>query len=178
MIRAAALAFALASAGTAGADPAVPEPQGYHGEPYLSPVPDTLSGATVMDAAAAARAQAEGAVLIDVLPQVRRPEGLPAGTLFRMPRHDTIPGAVWLPGVGYEALSAQDSARFSAALERISGGQADSPLVFFCKPDCWMSWNAARRAVTLGYRRVGWFPGGTDAWAATEGDLTPATPLD
>ena len=131
MIRAAALALALASAGTAGADPAVPEPQGYHGEPYLSPVPDTLSGATVMDAAAAARAQAEGAVLIDVLPQVRRPEGLPAGTLFRVPRHDTIPGAVWLPGTGYQALAPGDEAAFFAALDRLTRGDKAAPLVFF-----------------------------------------------
>ena len=50
--------------------------------------------------------------------------------------------------------------------------------MFFCKADCWMSWNAARRAVALGYGRVAWFPGGTDAWAAVGRALVPAVPAD
>ena len=28
-----------------------------------------------------------------------------------------------------------------------------------------MSWNAAKRALALGYRRVLWYPEGTDGWA-------------
>ena len=62
-------------------------------------------------------------------------------------------------------------------LEAVDGDRA-AALVFFCKADCWMSWNAARRAVALGYGRVGWFPGGTDAWAAEGRALVPAVPAD
>jgi PQQ-dependent catabolism-associated CXXCW motif protein len=36
--------------------------------------------------------------------------------------------------------------------------------VFFCLKDCWMSWNAAKRALSLGYRNVMWFSEGTDGW--------------
>ena len=46
------LASALALlmlAGPAAAAP--PEPQGFHGEPYRSPVPATLAGATVLSLA-------------------------------------------------------------------------------------------------------------------------------
>lgn len=172
-----AAALALIASG-ALADPSVPEPQGYRGEPYLAPVPDTLAGATVLDAAGVADWQARGAVLIDVLPAVRPPSGLPEGTIWRAPRHDSLPAAVWLPGTGYDRLSPADEAAFAAALERLSGGDRNAALVFFCKADCWMSWNAARRAVTLGHRRVAWFPGGTDVWAADGRPLVPATPPD
>jgi PQQ-dependent catabolism-associated CXXCW motif protein len=37
-------------------------------------------------------------------------------------------------------------------------------MVFYCKPDCWMSWNAARRALSLGYTRVDWYPDGAAGW--------------
>ncbi len=49
-------------------------------------------------------------------------------------------------------------------------------LAFYCKADCWMSWNAAKRAVSYGYRQVLWFPGGPDAWAANGNKLQPGTP--
>ncbi|QJD16842.1 rhodanese-like domain-containing protein [Paracoccus sanguinis] len=177
--RAAALACLLAGLGAAAAaDPAVPEPQGYRGEPYRAPVPDTLAGATVLDAAGTADWQAQGAVLIDVLPATRRPAGLPAGTLWRAPVHETLPGAVWLADTGYDRLAPEVERGFVAALERLSHGDRGAALVFFCKADCWMSWNAARRAVALGYGRVGWFPGGTDAWAAEGRALVPAVPAD
>lgn len=159
------IAWLLAAALT-GAAPTVPEPAEYHGEPYRSAVPATLAGALVVDAAGAAEAQAHGAALIDVLPRTARPAGLPPGTLWRDPPHATIPGAIWLPGVGYDALPARDEQRLKATLAEVTKADKAGPVLFFCKADCWMSWNAARRAVALGYTGVLWFPGGTDDWAA------------
>ncbi|HRO13492.1 MAG TPA: PQQ-dependent catabolism-associated CXXCW motif protein [Paracoccus sp. (in: a-proteobacteria)] len=150
--------------------------QPYHGEPYRAPVPDTLAGATVLDAAGTADWQARGAVLIDVLPQIRKPEGLPPGTIWRPPGHDTLAGAVWLPGTGYDRLAPADEAGFAAALDRLARGDKAAPLVFFCKADCWMSWNAAKRALSFGHTQVGWFPGGTDDWLAEGRDMEPAVP--
>ncbi|MDP2740597.1 MAG: PQQ-dependent catabolism-associated CXXCW motif protein, partial [Pseudorhodobacter sp.] len=46
------------------------------------------------------------------------------------------------------------------------GGDPERPVVFFCLSDCWMSWNAATRALNYGYTRVFWYPLGTDGWAA------------
>ena len=37
-------------------------------------------------------------------------------------------------------------------------------IVIYCLRDCWMSWNAAKRAMTMGYRNVVWYPDGTDGW--------------
>lgn len=154
----------------------VPEPEGYRGPPYRAPVPATLAGATVVDLAQAEAMQAAGAVLIDAMPQVARPDNLPAGTIWNDKPHDTIPGAVWLPGFGYESLAPADEAAFAATLALLSRGDSAHPLVFFCKAECWMSWNAAKRAVADGYRAVFWFPGGTDDWAAAGKDLVRATP--
>lgn len=175
MTRLAALALLLAAAAAHATPP--PEPHGFRGEPYDAPVPATLAGATVLDSEAAAGWQADGATLIDVMPQIRRPNGLPAGTLWRDPGHDTIPGAVWLPGAGYERLAPQAESAFYAALDRLTGNNRAAPLVFFCKSDCWMSWNAARRAILRGHSRVGWFPGGTDDWMAFHGTSEPAQPF-
>lgn len=171
---AAAALLWLAAALPAAAD-TVPEPQGYHPAPYESPVPATLAGARVIDAAAALRLHEAGAIFVDVLPQMRRPEGLPAGTFWRVPPHDSIPGALWLPAAGFERLTAAEAATFEAALSHATGADRAKPLVIFCRPDCWLSWNAARRAVSLGYRAVHWFPGGTQEWQAEGGRLAPVT---
>jgi PQQ-dependent catabolism-associated CXXCW motif protein len=42
--------------------------------------------------------------------------------------------------------------------------------------DCWMSWNAARRAVALGYSAVNWYPLGADGWANSGLPLAENTP--
>jgi PQQ-dependent catabolism-associated CXXCW motif protein len=36
--------------------------------------------------------------------------------------------------------------------------------VIYCLADCWMSWNAAKRALADGYANVAWYPDGTDGW--------------
>ena len=37
-------------------------------------------------------------------------------------------------------------------------------MVIYCLRDCWMSWNAAKRALSYGYPNVAWYPDGTDGW--------------
>jgi PQQ-dependent catabolism-associated CXXCW motif protein len=43
-------------------------------------------------------------------------------------------------------------------------GNTAHPIVLFCLRDCWMSWNAAKRALSYGYTAVSWFPDGSDGW--------------
>lgn len=176
MIRRAAL-LAVALAGAAVAQ--VPEPDGYRGEPYNAPVPTTLAGAAVIDAEAALALYDEGAAFIDVYPRVRKPEGLPEGTVWNEPRHDTIPNAIWLWDTGYDRLASAEEARLETGLATATNGDKTAPVVIFCRADCWMSWNAAKRAVALGYGQVIWFPGGTDAWTEALGaDLVAAQPVE
>lgn len=144
-----------------------PEPEGYRLHDYRAPVPATLAGATVLDTKGAQALHLSGeAVFIDVLPSPPKPENLPAGTIWQAPARDTIPGATWLPDVGFGEIPAETDRYFREHLEALTGGDRDRPVVFFCLPDCWMSWNAARRAIVeYGMRDVYWYPLGTDGWA-------------
>lgn len=156
-----------------------PEPQDYRGEPYNAPVPETLAGAETIGAERALELHDEGVPFVDVYPRTRKPENLPEDTFWNEPRHDTIPEAVWLWDTGYQKLSPAEEARLAKGLAQVTGGDKASPLVIFCRADCWMSWNAAKRAVSLGYTRVYWFAGGTDAWQEVLGpDLIRAEPVD
>ncbi len=143
----------------------VSEPDGYRMNDYRAPVPKTLKGAKVVDAEAAGVLHDDAsAILIDVYPQAPKPPGLPANAVWRTPKHHSIEGAVWLPNVGYGKLAAGPEGYFKSSLERLTGGAKDKIIVFFCLKDCWMSWNAAKRAMAWGYNNVVWFPDGTDGW--------------
>jgi len=145
--------------------PPAPEPDSYRMQDFRAPVPATLKGARVLTNDEAADLwNKNAAVFIDVYPQAPKPPNLPAGTFWRDPVHRSVEGAQWLPNVGYGALPSEMEAYFRAALDKLSNGRRDAPLVFFCLKDCWMSWNAAKRALELGFTNVMWFRDGTDGW--------------
>jgi PQQ-dependent catabolism-associated CXXCW motif protein len=155
------LAFGLAAPAFAE----VPEPSDYRQNEYRGDVPATLKGATVVDAKQVHAMMAdEAVVMIDVLPQPPRPAELPATTLWHPPARHDIPGSIWLANVGFGGLSAEMDTYFRKALEGVSLGRKNRKLVFYCEAKCWMSWNAAKRAVEYGYTAVYWFPGGMQAW--------------
>ena len=161
-VMAAALVPALAPAQEAPAEPA-----GYRMEAYRAPVPETLAGARVLSTQEARALWEEGAVFVDVLPRPPRPEGLPEGTIWRPTPRDDIPGSVWLPDTGFGALSPEAAEYLAEGLREASGGDPAATLVIYCKAECWMSWNAAKRAMEeLGHSDVAWYPEGTDGWAA------------
>jgi PQQ-dependent catabolism-associated CXXCW motif protein len=176
-VRALALAAALALAGPAAAD-APPEPDDYRMDDFRAPTPATLAGATVVDAARAAALWRAGAGFLDVMPRPEKPEGLPPGTLWRDRPRDSVPGAVWAPNTGYGRLSPAADAYLRAAFAAAKRGDASRPVVVFCEMDCWMSWNAARRAVRdYGLTGVHWFPDGTDGWRFEDLPLARVEPL-
>jgi quinoprotein dehydrogenase-associated probable ABC transporter substrate-binding protein/PQQ-dependent catabolism-associated CXXCW motif protein len=159
-----------------GAAP-VAEPDGYRLADYRAPTPEGLAGArTVSTAELEQMMRSERPVLIDVLPAPREPPGRPEGSLWRPPSHDSLPGALWLPNVGYGELSPEFEAWFKEHLERIVVDAPGRPLVFFCEAECWMSWNAARRALSWGYDDVVWYPEGVDGWRAAGQLLIPIQP--
>ena len=103
------------------------------------------------------------AAFIDVLPQAPRPKNLPADVVWRdKPRFD-IPRSLWLPDTGYGELAPVMLDYFRRGLDKALDGR-QRPLVFYCLKDCWMSWNAAKRALALGYSNVAWYPEGSDGW--------------
>jgi quinoprotein dehydrogenase-associated probable ABC transporter substrate-binding protein/PQQ-dependent catabolism-associated CXXCW motif protein len=156
----------------------VPEPAGYRLAEYRAPVPPSLSGASVVTTAELEALVATARpLLIDVLPAPREPANRPPGSVWRpQPRAD-LPGSVWLPNVGYGELSAEFETYFRDNLARLAGDDRSRPIVFYCQADCWMSWNAAKRALAYGYRNVVWYPEGSDGWRSAGLPLADAEPV-
>lgn len=154
-----------------------PEPETYRLEGYRAPTPATLSGAKVLNTEQAATLWRDhSAIFVDVLPQAPRPAGLPAGTIWRDKPRPDIPGSIWLPDTGYGALAPITLQYFVEGLKKATQNDRARWLVFYCLADCWMSWNAARRALQLGYANVAWYREGTDGWSAAGLPMQPATP--
>jgi PQQ-dependent catabolism-associated CXXCW motif protein len=154
----------LAGAAARGGD--VPEPDGYRTGEYRAPTPATLRGARVVTTAEAKQLwDAKDALFVDVMPHAPRPANLPAGTIWRERPRQSLPGSVWLPDTGYGELAPVTERYLRDNLARATAGDRARLLVFYCLKDCWMSWNAAKRALAMGYTNVAWYPDGTDGWA-------------
>jgi PQQ-dependent catabolism-associated CXXCW motif protein len=175
-VRRAALVF-LAAALAPPAAAQVAEPEGYRMEEYSAPVPATLEGASVVGPQEAhALWEAGETAFIDALPWTPRPANLPEGTMWREKPRDSIPGAIWLANTGYGDLAEVMHDYFRAGLDDVTEGDPGHPVLFFCLADCWMSWNAAKRALAEGYTEVYWMPEGTDGWTAAGYPLERVTP--
>jgi PQQ-dependent catabolism-associated CXXCW motif protein len=81
-----------------------------------------------------------------------------------------------LPDTGYGILAPATEDYLRQGLARASGGNRQTLLVIYCLSDCWMSWNAAKRALTYGYTDVAWYPEGTDGWEHANLPLADAQP--
>jgi len=155
----------------------VPEPEGYRTENYRAPTPATLDGARVLTTTDAHRIWTEReAIFLDVLPRPPRPANLPPGTIWRDKPRLSIPGSIWLPDTGYGALAPVMEGYLRSNLARISAGDRAKLLVVFCQRACWMSWNVAKRVLTMGYINVAWYPDGTDGWQEANLPLQELTP--
>lgn len=125
--------------------------------PYHAPTPREIPGARVVHTLDL-HAMLKGPVrplLIDVLSG----EG-----------HETLAGAVWLGGAGRgESFDDPVQLELAPLLLRLAAGDRATPLVFFCAgSQCWLSYNAALRAVASGFTNVYWYRGGIDAWEAAQ----------
>ena len=164
MIRRGFLGLLLISHGVVAAGE-IAAPDGFRMEDYRAPTPPEVPGGRAIDTdEARALFDRPGVVWVDVLPAVRRPQGLPASTLWRPSPHRGIPGSLWLPEVGRGALAPETEASFRSVLARATSGDPSRPIVFYCLVDCWMSWNAAKRVAGWGYATVLWYRDGMDGW--------------
>ena len=142
-----------------------PEPQDYRMSQYRSATPCTLKGGTVVTVEEVQSLHnQEGALLIDVLPAPRRPKNFPADSIWLPKSRWNIPGSVWLANAGLGVLPVEEERHFREHLARLTNGDKSRKLVLYCLANCWMSWNAAKRAIEWGYSAVYWFPEGTNGW--------------
>lgn len=146
---------------------------GYRLDRYRSPTPATVEGAQTIDTATLQRMleSADKPVLIDVF---RRP--WLHGQFAADEAHRNIPDSLWLANVGEGQPESRWLDYFAHYLEQASGGDRTRPLVLYCKSDCWLSWNASKRAAALGYTRLYWYRDGIDAWQQAGLPLQTATP--
>lgn len=149
---------------------------GYRLGQYRAPVPAEAPGAVTVGLAEVQVLRDQGALLLDVM-GVQRFEIAPDGTWLTPERRDTIPRAHWLPVVGWGRLEPWQAGYLETSLLALTAGDRARAMVVFCKVDCWLSWNAAKRIAAAGYTGVHWFPGGADAWAEAGLPLERATPL-
>ncbi|PWC34519.1 sulfurtransferase [Azospirillum sp. TSO35-2] len=141
----------------------VPRPEGFRMSDYRSPTPDAVSGAETVDTAAVQALVAQGRTVPIFVQRLER-STLPGGPWLQSKPYRQIPGSVWLPNVGVGAPDAATLAWFEEHLARLTQGDRGRDVLFYCLSDCWLSWNAAKRAVLLGYARVHWYPTGIDGW--------------
>ncbi len=141
------------------------EPEGYRTDNYRAPVPATLAGARVLTTEEAeAIWRANSGAFVDVMPRPPKPNNLPEGTVWRDAPRRNIPGSMWLPDTGYGTLPPAMDDYLQRGLAHASRGNKAALLVIYCLADCWMSWNAAKRALAYGYSNIAWYPDGTDGW--------------
>jgi PQQ-dependent catabolism-associated CXXCW motif protein len=162
---AALLCFSLAYS----ADPSyAPEPEGFWSGPIDSAVPATIRGGKVIHADDVEMLlKKQNAVIVDVSSTPKRPEGMALDAPWLPLPHESIPGTVWIPEVGMAELSDRLDEFFQAQLVDITGNDLDRVLIVYCHERCWLSWNAAKRAIGYGYRNVHWFPEGVEGWRAS-----------
>jgi PQQ-dependent catabolism-associated CXXCW motif protein len=173
------LSFAFAFIANLVAHAQPPEPEGYRMDDYRAPSPATVAGGVMLDTDAAHQLWESGAaVWIDVLPAPRRPENLPPSALWMPLPHRDIPGSLWLPDIGRGALSPDIEGYFRDHLATATKLRKDAAVVFYCLADCWMSWNAAKRAASWGYTQIYWYRDGTDGWDAAKLPMQNAEPAE
>jgi PQQ-dependent catabolism-associated CXXCW motif protein len=169
MLRRIALAALLLLAAAAPPAPP-PEPAGFWTGPLGGPVPETITGGTVLPDYRAAQffIYKHRALPIDVSPAPIRPLVMKPGLPWLPPPHQDLPGSAWLPGAGAGALPPDRTNALLATVDKLTGGDKRHFLVVYCHPNCWASWNAAKRLLQAGYRHVAWYPGGIEDWQSAQ----------
>lgn len=199
MVRAAALVLALAtlvpglppalgsgpsevlSAAAAPARPDAPaalfDAQGYRSASYRAPVNRAPFPARRITLAAARRLHPErGALFVDVLAAEGAHRDAVSGQWTLIAEHESIPGALWFPDVGH---SAPDPVLWRAFADRVATfrkAHPKAPVIVFCRTDCWMSWNAARRLAYAHAPHILWLPEGIEGWRDAGGTLAKVQP--
>ena len=84
--------------------------------------------------------------------------------------HFTLPKAWWWRGAGNHGKDNEASiSQLFGQMLATAVPSKDAPVAFFCESSrCWLSYNAALRAVAAGYTNVLWYRGGTIAWKAAD----------
>jgi rhodanese-related sulfurtransferase len=128
-----------------------PTPQ-LHAGPLHGPTPATIPGGQVITT--------KGLVAL------LRGGQVPALVLDVLGGAEIIQGAQYaVPASQAGTFNDQTQQQFGQFLQQATNGNKQYPIVTYClSTQCWMSYNAALRAINLGYTNVLWYRGGIEAW--------------
>jgi PQQ-dependent catabolism-associated CXXCW motif protein len=153
-------------------DAGVPASNQLHTGALHGPTPNQIPGGQVISTKGLIPLMRGGTgvpvIVLDVLgnPQTQLPNAMPAAFAAQ-------------PGNFNDSVQQQ----LGQMLMQLTQGNKQIPIVTYCQgPQCWMSYNAALRAIALGYRNVLWYRGGVEAWQqgmsqmAGVGGQPPAVP--
>ena len=143
---------------------------GYRITRYRSPTPDHAEGGQLITTAElnAIISSEIPPLLINVQPLQWR-----QGIFLQQQPQTGIPGSRWLPNVGQGEPEQIWLDYFRFYLHENTDGRTDTDIVLYCTADCWMSWNAVKRAHSWGYTQLYWYKEGIDGWQ--EADLPETT---
>jgi PQQ-dependent catabolism-associated CXXCW motif protein len=146
-------------------DHGVRPPAALHGGAMHGPTPTTIPGGqliTTRGLVALLQAGTPGSARPLVFDVLGGPEILP-GAQYAVPAHQ---------GGSFDDRTQRE---FGQYLQQVTQGRQDQPLVFYCaSTQCWMSYNAALRAIRMGHRQVYWYRGGIEAWKQAGLAVSPA----
>lgn len=151
---------------------------GYRIARYRAPVPEEVPGAKRIFFDDVEKLIAERhAILLDVMAAEGGGANPVTGQWRLTKARQHIPGSHWLPNTGKGLLEPGMESYFKSNLVRLTGGDLSRAVIIYCQADCWMGWNAAKRAASYGYTAVHWYPEGTDGWRDWDGTLAAAEPV-
>ena len=137
----------------------LPSPE-LHGGAMHGPTPNQIPGGQVITTKG----------LVWLLQQ-----SMPVVVIDALGGTQTLPNALraaWTSQPG--SFDDQTQQQMAQMLQQVTRGNNEIPLVFYCGgPQCWLSYNAAPRAIKLGYRNVLWYRGGFEAWQRAGQPLVP-----
>ncbi len=128
---------------------------------FHAPTPTAIPGGQLLTTQNLAKAINNGTqiLLIDVL-----------GGQYSLP--NAYPAGVMAQGGDFNDRVQQQTVQW---LGQVTGGQKNVPIVVYCSdPMCWLSYNAALRAIAAGYTNVYWYRGGLQAWQMAGLPTNPA----
>ena len=148
--------------------------EGYRIQRYRSPTPPHSQFAQTLDTQGVItlRESNPDVVLLDVQPIAW------SGKFIQKKGRErkNIEGSIWLPNVGLGELEDSWSEYFQKNLEKMTSSDKSQPIILYCTADCWMSWNAIKRAHEWGYTELYWLRNGTDGWLEAGFEVVTAKP--
>jgi len=155
--------------------------EAYRGLPYHAPTTQIPPIGVTRISASELKKRLDSSnkpILIDVYGAIFREESLDFdGAWLVSTSRKNIPNSVWLPNVGKQMLKPVVEQYYRDQLKTLTSNDKAAQLVIYCIEDCWMAWNAGKRAVEWGYSNVYWFREGVDGWSDNNWALQNSEPV-